>query len=155
MCKWHCARVWRGQRENRDPEHSQMKRHNRRLISEGRGSDGEMEMVRGLSWVTQTEARKTVSLSSQGSHPPWSGGKRVLKQCLGSVQKALQSFKLLCAVYSSAALWKDGPVSPCSVTMGSTAEPPPALPSWGPVWGSGVSFEAVRAENPQAGVSAL
>lgn len=38
---------------------------------------------------------------------------------------------LSCSVpdYSSADVLKDGLVSPCSVTMGSTAELPPALPS--------------------------
>lgn len=96
-----------------------------------------------------------VSLSSWGSHPWWSGGKRVLEQCLGNIQKALQSFELLLAVYSSAAVWKDGLVSHCSLTMRSSAEPQPVLLSWGPVWGSGVSFEAVHAENPQTRVSAL
>lgn len=96
-----------------------------------------------------------VSLSSWGRHPQWSGGKEVFKQCLGNVQKALQRFQLFCAVYSSAAAWNHGLVSPCSVSMGSMAEPPPALPSWGPVWGSAVSFEAVPAESPQARVSVL
>jgi len=132
-----------------------MKRHKQRLTSEGRWSGGEMEMLRSLLHITQMEAWKTVSLSFWGSHPWWSGGKRVVKHCLGNVQKALQSFKLLCVLCSSAAVWKDGLVSPCSDTMGSTAELLPVLPSWRPVWGSGVSFEAVHDEDRQARVSLL
>lgn len=71
-----------------------------------------MEMIGGLSRVTQMEAWKMVSLSSQRSHPQWLGGKWVLEQCLCNVLETPQSFKLLSAVYSSAAVWQGGLSAP-------------------------------------------
>lgn len=96
-----------------------MKRQNRRFISEGRGSDGEMEMVRGLSWVTQTEARKTVSLSSQGSHP--SG-----QEENGSSSNVWVTSKKLCRALSCSLLFI--PLLLC----GKMARSAPALSPWAP-----------------------
>lgn len=96
-----------------------MKRHKQRLISEGRGSDGEVEMVRGLSQVTQTEAWTMVSLSSWGSRPRWSGGKQVLEQCLGT-------FKKLCRALSCSLLFIP------LLMGGKMARSDPALSLWAP-----------------------
>lgn len=100
VCKWHCVHGLAGPAGQQRPRASQKKRHKWRLISKGRESSGEMEMVRGLSRV--------VSLSSWRSCLRRKTGP---EQCLGHVQKALQSFRQLCAVHSSAVVCKDVPVT--------------------------------------------
>lgn len=80
VSKWHCVLGPAG------PRASQMKRHKWRLIPKGRESSGEMEMVRGLSWVMSLGSWRSC-LRGKAAGP---------EQCLGNVQKALQSFRLLC-----------------------------------------------------------
>lgn len=81
VCKWHCVHRLPGPAG----QQRQKKGHKWRLISKGGESSGEMEMVRGLSWVMSLGIWRSCVRRKTGP-----------EQCVGNVQRALQSFGLLC-----------------------------------------------------------